>query len=211
MPFHVRLPFAPRTFRFPVRPTRAKVGARPPMAAPRGGIADDTPPDGPHDRPPHAATDAGGPPPGAAPSLGALMDGYLEDYAVRGFRSRSTACGRLTHLATFFGREARAAGKRRRPAARGDVAGRGPAKGNRSLMSRPALQTLWPVDREDPNVVRLHGADAGAVQPAAHRSWITPISFRSKRRIATGPSTPTHSTALASRPRGNSSPAWCSS
>ena len=72
MPFHVRLPFAPRTFRFPVRPTRAKVGARPPMAAPRGGIADDTPPDGPHDRPPHAATDAGGPPaPGAAPSLGA--------------------------------------------------------------------------------------------------------------------------------------------
>ena len=62
MPFHVRLPFAPRTFRFPVRPTRAKVGARPPMAAPRGGIADDTPPDGPHDRPPHAATDAGGPP-----------------------------------------------------------------------------------------------------------------------------------------------------
>ena len=42
--------------------------------------------------------------PEAAPSLGTLMDGYLEDYEVRGFRSLSTARGRLAHLAAFFGR-----------------------------------------------------------------------------------------------------------
>ena len=42
------------------------------------------------------------------PTLGDLLDAYLEDYAVRQFRSIRTARGRVGHLAAFFGREARA-------------------------------------------------------------------------------------------------------
>ena len=44
------------------------------------------------------------------PTLGALIDAYLQDYEVRQFRSVSTARGRVAHLAAFFGRAARAAG-----------------------------------------------------------------------------------------------------
>ena len=43
------------------------------------------------------------------PTLGDLIDGYLQDYQVRQFRSVSTARGRVAHLAAFFGRDARAA------------------------------------------------------------------------------------------------------
>ena len=43
------------------------------------------------------------------PTLGALIDAYLQDYQVRQFRSHSTARGRTAHLAAFFGRDARAA------------------------------------------------------------------------------------------------------
>ena len=43
------------------------------------------------------------------PTLGALIDAYLQDYQVRQFRSHSTARGRTAHLAAFFGRNARAA------------------------------------------------------------------------------------------------------
>ena len=43
------------------------------------------------------------------PTLGALIDAYLQDYHVRQFRSQSTARGRTAHLAAFFGRAARAA------------------------------------------------------------------------------------------------------
>ena len=43
------------------------------------------------------------------PTLGALIDAYLQDYEVRQFRSVSTARGRITHLTAFFGRAARAA------------------------------------------------------------------------------------------------------
>ena len=43
------------------------------------------------------------------PTLGALIDAYLQDYHVRQFRSHSTARGRTAHLAAFFGRDARAA------------------------------------------------------------------------------------------------------
>ena len=42
------------------------------------------------------------------PTLGALIDAYLQDYQVRQFRSQSTARGRTAHLAAFFGRAARA-------------------------------------------------------------------------------------------------------
>ena len=42
------------------------------------------------------------------PTLGDLLDAYLEDYAVRQFRSIRTARGRVGHLAAFFGREVRA-------------------------------------------------------------------------------------------------------
>ena len=41
------------------------------------------------------------------PTLGALIDAYLQDYQVRQFRSQSTARGRSAHLAAFFGRAAR--------------------------------------------------------------------------------------------------------
>ena len=44
------------------------------------------------------------------PTLGDLLDAYLQDYQVRQFRSVSTARGRVAHLAAFFGRAARAAG-----------------------------------------------------------------------------------------------------
>ena len=44
------------------------------------------------------------------PTLGDLIDAYLQDYQVRQFRSVSTARGRTAHLAAFFGRAARAAG-----------------------------------------------------------------------------------------------------
>ena len=44
------------------------------------------------------------------PTVGDLIDAYLQDYQVRQFRSGSTACGRTAHLAAFFGRAARAAG-----------------------------------------------------------------------------------------------------
>ena len=43
------------------------------------------------------------------PTLGALIDAYLQDYQVRQFRSVSTARGRVAHLAAFFGRDAHAA------------------------------------------------------------------------------------------------------
>ena len=43
------------------------------------------------------------------PTLGDLIDAYLQDYQVRQFRSVSTARGRTAHLAAFFGRAARAA------------------------------------------------------------------------------------------------------
>ena len=43
------------------------------------------------------------------PTLGDLIDAYLQDYQVRQFRSHSTARGRPAHLAAFFGRDARAA------------------------------------------------------------------------------------------------------
>ena len=43
------------------------------------------------------------------PTLGDLIDAYLQDYQVRQFRSQSTARGRTAHLAAFFGRNALAA------------------------------------------------------------------------------------------------------
>ena len=43
------------------------------------------------------------------PTLGDLIDAYLQDCQVRQFRSQSTARGRTAHLAAFFGRAARAA------------------------------------------------------------------------------------------------------
>ena len=43
------------------------------------------------------------------PTLGTLIDAYLQDYHVRQFRSQSTARGRTAHLVAFFGRDARAA------------------------------------------------------------------------------------------------------
>ena len=43
------------------------------------------------------------------PTLGDLIDAYLQDYQVRQFRSQSTARGRTAHLAAVFGRAARAA------------------------------------------------------------------------------------------------------
>ena len=43
------------------------------------------------------------------PTLGDLIDAYLQDYHVRQFRSHSTARGRVAHLTAFFGRAAMAA------------------------------------------------------------------------------------------------------
>ena len=40
---------------------------------------------------------------GGALTLNALIDGYLEDYEVRRFRSLDTARGRVAHLRAFFG------------------------------------------------------------------------------------------------------------
>ncbi len=42
------------------------------------------------------------------PTLGDLIDAYLQDYQVRQFRSHSTARGRVAHLTAFFGRDTRA-------------------------------------------------------------------------------------------------------
>ena len=42
------------------------------------------------------------------PTISDLIDGYLQDYEVRQFRSIRTARGRVRHLVAFFGREARA-------------------------------------------------------------------------------------------------------
>ena len=47
--------------------------------------------------------------PSNGPTIGDLIDGYLQDYEVRQFRSIRTARGRVGHLVAFFGREARAA------------------------------------------------------------------------------------------------------
>ena len=38
-------------------------------------------------------------------TLGALIDGYLEDYDLRQFRTKNTAAGRVAHLRGFFGTE----------------------------------------------------------------------------------------------------------
>ena len=43
------------------------------------------------------------------PTLGDLIDAYLQDYQIRQFRSQSTARGRTAHLTAFFGLDARAA------------------------------------------------------------------------------------------------------
>ena len=43
------------------------------------------------------------------PSLGDLIDAYVQDYQVRQFRSINTARGRVAHLTAFFGRDVRAA------------------------------------------------------------------------------------------------------
>ena len=42
------------------------------------------------------------------PTLGDLIDAYLQDYLVRQFRSHRTARGRTAQLTAFFGRDARA-------------------------------------------------------------------------------------------------------
>ena len=39
------------------------------------------------------------------PTLGGLIDAYLQDYQVRQFRSLGTARGRVAHLAAYFGRD----------------------------------------------------------------------------------------------------------
>ena len=83
-----------------------------PRPPPRGGPASMTPPE-------TVSTTASGDAHATAPltctfgpqgpTLGDLIDAYLQDYQVRQFRSVSTARGRTAHLAAFFGRNARAA------------------------------------------------------------------------------------------------------
>ena len=114
------------------------------------------------------------------------MDGYLEDYAVRGFRSRSTARGRLTHLATFFGREARAAGvttyqvhqyQRARRDARGrprhdqpgNLGAPPPAHARRPLgLAQDRARLPGPAPREPPapGLLRAYGVPRRAHPPA---------------------------------------------
>ena len=64
-------------------------------------------------RPPPTVAPRAAPPPRTfgpqGPTLGTLIDAYLQDYQVRQFRSHSTARGRTAHLTAFFGRDARAA------------------------------------------------------------------------------------------------------
>ena len=101
-----------RTFPFPVRPTRANVdGRRLPAATTRRDPAHDPAQDRldnhpwcpPRDGAAHAHVRPQG------PTLGDLIDAYLQDYHVRQFWSQSTARGRTAHLTAFFGRAARAA------------------------------------------------------------------------------------------------------
>ena len=58
---------------------------------------------------PHATAPPAGTFGPQGPTLGDLIDAYLQDYQVRQFRSHSTARGRTAHLAAFFGRNAWAA------------------------------------------------------------------------------------------------------
>ena len=100
-----------RTFPLPVAPTRANVdGRRLPRPPPRRDAAH-APARNRLDRHPRCpprgtATRTFGP---QGPTLGTLIDAYLQDYQVRQFRSHSTARGRTAHLTAFFGRAARAA------------------------------------------------------------------------------------------------------
>ena len=102
-----------RTFRFPMRPTRANVdGRRPPAAATTRRNRVHDPARNRLDRHPFGAPRAAPPPRTVGPqgpTLGALIDADLQDYHVRQFRSHSTARGRTAHLDAFFGRDARAA------------------------------------------------------------------------------------------------------
>ena len=101
-----------RTFPLPVAPTRANVdGRRLPRPPPRRDAAH-----APARNRPLTATHGApraAPPPRTfgpqGPTLGTLIDAYLQDYQVRQFRSHSTARGRTAHLTAFFGRDARAA------------------------------------------------------------------------------------------------------
>ena len=58
---------------------------------------------------PTRAKVGGRPPVPQGPTLGTLIDAYLQDYQVRQFWSLGTARGRIAHLAAYFGRDARAA------------------------------------------------------------------------------------------------------
>ncbi len=103
-----------RTFPLPVAPTRANVDGRrlPAAATTRRDPAHDPARDR-LDRHPRYLPRETAPPAGTfgpqGPTLGDLIDAYLQDYHVRQFRSQSTARGRTAHLAAFFGRAARAA------------------------------------------------------------------------------------------------------
>ena len=94
-------------------PERMWTDAACPRPPPRGGPASMTPPETGSTATPgdaHATaplTCTVGP---QGPTLGDLIDAYLQDYQVRQFRSVSTARGRTAHLAAFFGCAARAAG-----------------------------------------------------------------------------------------------------
>ena len=89
-------------------PERMWTDAACPRPPPRGGTESMTP----HEIGSTAAHRAAPPPctfGPQGPTLGDLIDAYLQDYHVRQFRSHSTARGRTAHLVAFFGRDARAA------------------------------------------------------------------------------------------------------
>ena len=106
-------PRRPCTIPLTVPATRANVDGTP---SARGRHQGGTQPMPPHETGSTAtpgAPRATAPPPRTfgpqGPTLGDLIDAYLQDYQVRQFRSHSTARGRVAHLTAFFGRTARAA------------------------------------------------------------------------------------------------------
>ena len=187
-----------RTFRLPVAPTRANVdGRRLPAAATtrRTRVHDPA-----RDRLDHHPGDARAAPPPCTfgpqgPTLGDLIDAYLQDYQVRQFRSVSTARGRTAHLAAFFGRAARAAALTTYQIRQYQLARRAAGRPPAPSTGRPRPSTAWA-----PSLSTGAGLDTVPASPTAC-ARIPPPGLLRAPRIPRRPRSPARPVAGHPRPR----------
>ena len=130
------------------------------------------------------------------PTLGDLIDAYLQDYQVRQFRSHSTARGRIGHLTAFFGRDARAdALTTPTRSASTNAPGAPPGPPPAPSTARPRRSTAW---------ARSPSTGAGSTPcPASPTGSARILPTRvSSSTLNTSPSAPT------CPPRGRTSSMW---